>query len=40
VDRPFLHAAHLRFTHPASGDEVSFDSPLPPDLVEVLGRLS
>ncbi len=38
VPRPFLHARHLRFAHPGTGEEVSFDSPLPQDLVEVLAR--
>lgn len=37
--RPFLHAGHLGFTHPVTGASMAFDSPLPPDLVEVLGRL-
>ena len=39
LDRPFLHAAHLRFTHPADGRRVEFDSPLPPDLQGVLDDL-
>jgi len=30
--RQFLHAAELRFIHPRTGAEMSFDSPLPPDL--------
>jgi 23S rRNA pseudouridine1911/1915/1917 synthase len=30
--RPFLHAHRLAFDHPASGERLSFDSPLPPDL--------
>ncbi|MDB4884716.1 MAG: rluD [Gemmatimonadetes bacterium] len=34
--RHFLHAAWLRFRHPASGDEVELRSPLPPDLVSAL----
>jgi 23S rRNA pseudouridine1911/1915/1917 synthase len=38
--RPFLHAAGLAFVNPASGREVSFTSPLPADLVAVLGRFS
>jgi 23S rRNA pseudouridine1911/1915/1917 synthase len=38
--RPFLHAARLGFEHPATGEHLSFDSPLPTDLVEVLGRFS
>jgi 23S rRNA pseudouridine1911/1915/1917 synthase len=36
LDRPFLHAAHLTFTHPADGRRVDFDSPLTPDLQGVL----
>jgi 23S rRNA pseudouridine1911/1915/1917 synthase len=35
-DRPFLHARQLVFVHPRSGEPVTFDSPLPADLVEVL----
>ena len=34
--RPFLHAATLAFRHPVSGETLTFESPLPPDLVEVL----
>jgi 23S rRNA pseudouridine1911/1915/1917 synthase len=36
LERPFLHAARLSFTHPSDGRRVDFDSPLPPDLEEVL----
>jgi 23S rRNA pseudouridine1911/1915/1917 synthase len=32
VPRQFLHATELRFTHPRTGDEMCFESPLPPDL--------
>lgn len=32
VPRQFLHATELRFTHPISGAEMQFESPLPPDL--------
>lgn len=32
VPRQFLHAAELRFTHPGTGEEMRFASPLPPDL--------
>ena len=39
LGRPFLHAEHLAFEHPATGERVSFDSPLAPDLVEVLETL-
>lgn len=38
--RPFLHAAALELDHPRSGERLHFDSPLPPDLVAVLGQLS
>jgi len=38
-DRHFLHAAHLRFTHPTTGEEVTFEAPLPPELATVLKRL-
>ena len=34
--RHFLHAAELRFDHPVTGEEMRFESPLPPDLREVL----
>ncbi len=34
--RQFLHAAELRFTHPLSGGEMRFQSPLPPDLRAVV----
>ena len=36
LERPFLHSAHLAFAHPGDGRRVEFDSPLPPDLQEVL----
>jgi 23S rRNA pseudouridine1911/1915/1917 synthase len=36
LERPFLHAARLAFTHPGDGRRVEFDSPLPPDLQRVL----
>jgi len=39
VGRPFLHAAHLRFDHPGSGEPAAFDSPLPDDLAAVLADL-
>jgi len=37
--RPFLHAATLAFRHPVSGETLTFESPLPADLVEVLEAL-
>ena len=36
LERPFLHAGRLCFTHPVDGRRVDFDSPLPPDLESVL----
>ncbi len=39
MTRPFLHARRLAFVHPATDEEVAFDSPLDPALVEVLDRL-
>lgn len=38
--RQFLHAEHLAFAHPVTGEDVALDSPLPPDLVDVLSRVS
>jgi 23S rRNA pseudouridine1911/1915/1917 synthase len=39
LERPFLHAAHLSFRHPADGRVVAFDAELPPDLQSVLDEL-
>ncbi len=36
LDRQALHAAHLTFEHPASGTLLRFNSPLPPDLAEIV----
>jgi 23S rRNA pseudouridine1911/1915/1917 synthase len=38
VDAPrmFLHATRLSFAHPATGERLAFESPLPPDLAGVL----
>ncbi len=36
LDRQFLHANHLGFRHPASGENVEFHSPPPKDLEDVL----
>jgi 23S rRNA pseudouridine1911/1915/1917 synthase len=38
--RHFLHAALLRFAHPATGGEVEFRAPLPPDLRISLSALA
>jgi 23S rRNA pseudouridine1911/1915/1917 synthase len=40
LERPFLHARHLSFDHPRTGERLSFSSPLPSDLAVVLTRLS
>lgn len=40
MHRPFLHARHLEFLHPATGELVAFDSPLPDDLQKVLDKFS
>lgn len=39
LDRPFLHAYRLEFTHPRSGAPLAFEIPLPPDLERVLNGL-
>jgi 23S rRNA pseudouridine1911/1915/1917 synthase len=38
--RQFLHAEHLAFAHPVSGERIEADSLLPADLAEVLARLT
>jgi 23S rRNA pseudouridine1911/1915/1917 synthase len=39
LERPALHAARLSFAHPASGERLAFEAPLPPDIEAVLERL-
>lgn len=39
LDRPFLHASRLAFTHPATGAPVTFEAGLPADLKAVLATL-
>ncbi len=39
LDRPFLHAARLAFTHPRDGRRMEFTSDLPADLQRVLDEL-
>jgi 23S rRNA pseudouridine1911/1915/1917 synthase len=36
LERQFLHATRLSFTHPSSGEELSFESELPADLLAAL----
>jgi 23S rRNA pseudouridine1911/1915/1917 synthase len=37
--RVWLHAAHLGFDHPVTGERISVDSPLPADLNDSLAVL-
>jgi 23S rRNA pseudouridine1911/1915/1917 synthase len=39
LDRPFLHASRLAFTHPSTGEPVAFEAGLPADLKNVLATL-
>jgi 23S rRNA pseudouridine1911/1915/1917 synthase len=39
LDRQWLHAARLGFEHPATGEQVEFESPLPADLQHALDLL-
>jgi 23S rRNA pseudouridine1911/1915/1917 synthase len=36
--RPFLHAWKIGFEHPATGERIDLEEPLPADLLEALGR--
>jgi len=36
LTRPFLHAERLSFTHPRTGERLTFVAPLPADLEDVL----
>jgi len=40
LERNFLHAAHLEFTHPRTEKEVSVEAPLPGELVQFLASLN
>jgi 23S rRNA pseudouridine1911/1915/1917 synthase len=39
LDRNFLHAAAIEFTHPRSAQPLSFDAPLPAELTQFLEQL-
>lgn len=39
VQRQMLHAWKIRFVHPASEEEMTFDSPIPEDMKELIGKL-
>jgi 23S rRNA pseudouridine1911/1915/1917 synthase len=38
LERQFLHASRLEFTHPGTEERLSFSSELPEDLRAALGR--
>jgi 23S rRNA pseudouridine1911/1915/1917 synthase len=40
IDRVALHAAHLKFIHPRSGESISVDCKLPPDFKHLVRELS
>ncbi len=39
-DRMFLHARRLAFDHPASGERITLEAPLPPECATLLAHLS
>jgi 23S rRNA pseudouridine1911/1915/1917 synthase len=39
LERPFLHAERLAFSHPRTGQRLSFNAPLPEDLRSVLSEI-
>ena len=39
LDRQALHAFKLGFIHPFSQQELQFNSPLPPDILQALDRM-
>jgi len=40
LDRPFLHAGGLAFAHPVTGEAITVDEPLAPELAAVLDDLA
>jgi len=36
--RPMLHAAKLSFTHPTTGEVMTFEAPVPQDMQAVIAR--
>ncbi len=40
IDRQALHAERLEFDHPATGEHLAFDAPLPADIASILKLLS
>lgn len=39
LDRHFLHATHLAFTHPVTNERMAFDAPMPDELIKVMAEL-
>lgn len=39
LERPFLHASRIEFTHPTGGQRMTVEAPLAPDLADLLERL-
>ena len=39
IKRQMLHAVRLGFTHPATGEKMVFEAPMPPDMAQLLDRL-
>ena len=39
IPRQMLHAWRLGFTHPRSGEDLTYESPLPQDMDELMGKL-
>jgi 23S rRNA pseudouridine1911/1915/1917 synthase len=40
LERPFLHAHQLELDHPTTGERLTFEDPLPPELASVVASLS
>lgn len=40
LDRNFLHATRLEFTHPFTGKSLELEAPLPPELTEFVARIN
>jgi 23S rRNA pseudouridine1911/1915/1917 synthase len=40
LTRPFLHAERITFTHPTTGERLTFEAPLPGDLLSVLDAIT
>jgi 23S rRNA pseudouridine1911/1915/1917 synthase len=40
LERQFLHSYRIKFTHPATGEEMELIDPLSPDLAAILERIA